>query len=189
MDIRITLVLVLMSLPACTHIRSADSREIYDERTGNTLSVVRAPLVFARDRTDVAAHTRDYVTLVAAEVDHSGEYSEYLLVYRWSTVDRRMSAPPDPQAGQLEILTDGRAINLTAVEEMPISVSRPELHVPKHAHAVTHAYRIDVATLRYIAMSRELTVRLPQEALDTPFKIWSDGRTALGQFVKRAAVP
>jgi hypothetical protein len=189
MYIRISFVLALMALSGCTQTRSADSLEIYDEQTGNTLSVVRAPLVFARDRTDVAAHARDYVTLVTVEVDHSGEYRDYLLAYRWSTVDRRMSAPSDPQAGQLEILTDGRAITLTAVEQMPISVSRPELRVPKHAHAVTHAYRIDVATLRYIAMSRELTVRLPQEALDTPFKIWSDGRTALGQFVKRAAVP
>jgi len=189
MYIRIAVALALMAIMGCTQTRSTDSLEIYDEQTGNTLSVVRAPLVFARDRTDVAAHARDYVTLVAVEVDHSGEYSEYLLVYRWSTVDRRMSAPPDPQAGQLEILTDGRAINLTAVEELPISVSRPELHVPKHAHAVTHAYRIDVATLRYIARSRELTVLLPQEVLATPFKIWSDGRTALGQFVKRAATP
>jgi len=189
MYIRIAFVLVLMALSGCTQTRSAASLEIYDEQTGNTLSVVRAPLVFARDRTDVAAHARDYVTLVTVEVDHSGEYREYLLAYRWSTVDRRMSVPSDPQAGQLEILSDGRVINLTAVEEMPVSVSRPELRVPKHAHAVTHAYRIDVATLRYIAMSRELTVRLPQEALDAPFKIWSDGRTALGQFVKRAAVP
>jgi hypothetical protein len=189
MYVRITVVLALMAIAGCTQTRSTDSLEIYDEQTGNTLSVVRAPLVFARDRTDVAAHARDYVTLVAAEVDHSGEYSEYLLVYLWSTVDRRMSAPPDPQARQLEILADGRVINLTAVEELPISVSRPELHVPKHAHAVIKEYRIDVATLRYVARSRELTVRLPQEVLATPFKIWSDGRTALGQFVKRVSAP
>jgi hypothetical protein len=189
MYIRTAFVLVLVALSGCTQTRSTDSLEIYDEQTGNTLSVVRAPLIFARDRTDVAAHARDYVTLAAVEVDHSGEYREYLLVYRWSTVDRRMSAPPDPQAGQLEILTDGRAIHLTAMEELPISVSRPELHAPRHAHPVIHAYRIDVATLRYIARSRELTVRLPQEELATPFKIWNDGRTALGQFVKRAAAP
>jgi hypothetical protein len=189
MYIRAAFALVLIALSGCTHIRSAESLEIYDERTGNTLSVVRAPLIFARDRTDVAAHARDYVTLVAVEVDHSGEYREYLLAYRWSTVDRRMSPPADPRAGQLEILCDGRAINLAAVEEMPISVSRPELLAPKHAHPVTHAYRIDVATLRFIANGHELTVRLPQEALATPYKIWSDGRMALGQFVARAAVP
>jgi hypothetical protein len=189
MYFRTAFALVLMALSGCTHIQSAESLEIYDERTGNTLSIVRVPMVFARDRTDVAAHARDYVTLVAVEVDHSGEYSEYLLAYRWSTVDRRMSASADPRAGQLQIQSDGRVINLTAVEEMPISVARPELHAPKHAHAVAHAYRIDAATLRFIADSHELTVRLPQEASATPFEIWSDGRMALAQFVTRAAVP
>ena len=36
-------------------------------------------------------------------------------------------------------------------------------------------------------MSRDLTVRLTQDALDAPFKIWSDGRTELGEFAARAA--
>jgi hypothetical protein len=190
MYLRAAIALVLISLCACTDgrpagIPSAGSREIFDERTGDTLSVVRRPLVFARERTDVAAHARDYVTLAAVETDRSGEYSDYLLLYRWSTVDRRMSAPPDVRAGRLRILTDGRAIDLTPLEELPVSVT-PQLHAPKRADAVIRAYRIDVATLRHMATSRELTVRLPQETLDTPFKMWADGRKALGEFAARA---
>src|ERR1700721_2863548 len=118
MHIRAALILALLTLPACSSsLRPPPApREILDEQSGSTLSVVASPLVFARERTDVAAHARDYATLVAVEVDNSGKYSEYLLLYRWSTVDRRMSPPPDQSAGELKIFADGRAIDLQPLE-------------------------------------------------------------------------
>jgi hypothetical protein len=178
------LALTTLSVSACANPSPRASHEIFDERSGNTLLVVPKPLVFARERMDVAAHARDYATLVAVEIDQSGKYSEYLLLYRWSTVDRRMSAPPDPQAGELKILADGRVIDLMPLEQVPIGLSqRRELHLPEHGEVVAHAYAIDVSTLRFIAESREIAVRMPQESLDTPFTIWEDGRGALGQFL------
>jgi hypothetical protein len=190
MYIRVALILALTALPACTSLRPAASHEIFDEQTGNTLLAVAAPLVFARERTDVAAHARDYATLVAMEVDISGKYTEYLLLYRWSTVDRRMSPPPDPDAGELRILAEGRVIDLMPLERVPVSLSRRrELHLPEHGDVVTRAYPIDVTTLRFIATSRDLTVHMPQESLDTPFELWEDGRKALGQFLQRAGAP
>ena len=191
MHIRAALILALLTLPACSGVRPpAAPREILDEQSGNILSVVAAPLVFARERTDVAAHARDYATLVAVEVDHSGKYSEYLLLYRWSTVDRRMSAPPDPSDGELRILADGRTIELKPLERVPIGLTRRrELHLPDHGDVVTHAYTIDAPTLHFIAGSRSLTVRMPQEQLDVPFELWEDGRAALGQFVKGTIAP
>jgi hypothetical protein len=190
MHMRLGLILALTTLAACTGLTPRASHEILDEQTGNTLLLVAKPLVFARERTDVAAHARDYATLVAVEVDISGKYREYLLLYRWSTVDRRMSPPPDTQAGKLKILADGRAIDLTPLEEMPVGLSRRrELHLPEHGDVVTRAYAIDVPTLRFIAASRELIVRMPQEPLDTPFGLWGDGRKALGQYLQRAGAP
>src|SRR5712664_3180841 len=186
------LALTLLSVSACANPPSRasqprDSHEIFDEQTGNTLLVVPKPLVFARERTDVAAHERDYATLVAVEIDQSGKYNDYLLLYRWSTVDRRMSPPPDPQEGELRILADGRAIDLKPLENVPVGLSRRrELHMPEHGDVVAHAYPIDVATLRFIAASRELVVRMPQESLDTPFALWEDGRSALRRFLERA---
>src|ERR1700674_4900727 len=112
MNIRVALILVLTALPSCTiqprspshqprspshqprslsHQPRSDSNEIFDEETASTLLVVSKPLVFARERSDVAAHSLDYATIVAVEDDRSGEYAQYLLLYRWSTVDRRMS--------------------------------------------------------------------------------------------------
>jgi hypothetical protein len=184
MHIRMALMMAtLAALTACVSLPAADG-QILDQETGNTLFVVTKPLVFARERTDVAAHARDYATLVAVAVDRSGTFSEYLLLHRWSTVDRRMSPAPDPSAGKLRILADGREIELSALEQVPMSLSsRPELHGPNHGDAITRAYQVDLPTLRFIAASRLLTVRMPQEPLDTPFGLWDDGRARLAQFV------
>src|SRR6202022_4406650 len=121
MHMRVVLILALIVLPAFTSL--PPSHEILDEQSGNTLLVAGAPLVFARDRTDVAAHARDYATVVAVEVDHSGTYTEYLLLYRWSTVDRRMSPPPDAHAGELRILAEGRTIDLMPLERGRVDLS------------------------------------------------------------------
>ena len=180
------LVLLAAALTALVGCASGppETREILDEETGNTFFVATRPLVFARNRTDVAAFTRDYVTLVAVAVNESGKYSEYLLFYRWSTVDRRMLPPPDPNAGELRIQADGRAIDLHPLERVPVSLtSRAELHEPNHGDAIAHAYKMDLPTLHFLATSRTLEVRLPQEPLDTPFGLWQDGRADLERFV------
>jgi hypothetical protein len=194
MHMRVALVMALTALASCTtqppHRPVSKSTEIFDEQTGSTLLVVSKPLVFARDRSDVAAHSRDYATLVAVEDDRSGEYTQFLLLYRWSTVDRRMSPPPGPDEGELKMLADGRTIDLKPLERPPTSLEqRQALHVPDHGDIVYRAYRVDSATLHYIADSRDLSVRMPQESLDTPFTVWEDGRGALAQFLQRAAAP
>jgi hypothetical protein len=191
MHFRVALLLALISLPACTSLPQPPAfHEILDEKSGDTLLAVASPLVFARERSDVAAHARDYVTLVAVQVDHSGKTTEFLLLYRWSTVDRRMSPPPDANAGELRILAEGRTIDLMPLDRVPLSLSlRRELHVPDHGDVIAHAYLVDSTTLRFIAASRDLTVRMPQERLDMPFGLWEDGRIALGQFIQRVVAP
>lgn len=175
----------LLLLPGCAQLPQAGSRTILDPQTGNTLLLVEHPLVFARERTDVAAHARDYATLVAVEVDAAGHYSEYLLLYRWSTVDRRMAAPPRAGSGELEVEADGRTIVLAALGQLPVGVAGQDgLHYPPHADVVTYAYPIDWATLRFLAHSNQILLRMPQDALDTPFGLWQDGRASLAQFVR-----
>lgn len=190
MKIQLSSLMVMVMLAGCGPRTAAPSHEIFDEQTASTLLVAASPLVFARERSDVAAHARDYVTLVAVEIDASGDYHQYLILYRWSTVDRRMSPPPDPAAGELRIFADGRVIELRPLDKLPLSIEkRRELLVPNHGDVVPRAYRIDVGTLNFIAASRHLVVRLPQEPLDTPLKLWEDGRGALAQFLQRAEAP
>jgi hypothetical protein len=180
----------LIVLPSCTTQPAADSSEIFDEETAMTELVAATPMVFARERSDVAAHARDYATLVAVEVDRSGEYGEYLLLYRWSTVDRRMSPPPARDAGKLRLFADGREIDLPPLDRLPVNMQqRRALHVPAHGDIVAHAYQVDASLLQFIAASRDLVLRMPQESLDTPFTLWADGRGSLQRFLERAAAP
>jgi hypothetical protein len=187
MQVRSALLLILAALPACSGTPALRPREILDDRSGNTLSVVARPLVFARERSDVAAHERDYATLVAVEIDQSGNYHDYLLLYRWSTVDPRMSAPPAADQGELRIIAEGRDIDLMPLSALPVGLGHGrELHVPAHGDVVARAYDVDATTLRYIAESHELYVRMPQEMLAAPFALREDGRGALAEFARSA---
>jgi hypothetical protein len=190
MRMRLGLIMLLAIASSCASRPAPPAHEIFDEQTASTLTVVSKPLVFARERSDVEAHARDYATLVAAEIDISGRYSEFLLLYRWSTVDRRMSLPPLPGEGALRIVADGRAIDLRPMERLPISLKQDRaLHVPAHGDIVPRAYTVDVELLRFIAASRELSLRMPQEQLNLPFALWEDGRGALANFVRSVNAP
>jgi hypothetical protein len=187
---RLALIALSAVVGSCASTPAPPAQEIFDEQTASTLTVVSKPLVFARERSDVEAHARDYATLVAAEIDTSGQYSEFLLLYRWSTVDRRMSAPPRPSEGALRILADGRVIDLQPMERLPISLKQNHaLHVPAHGDIVPRAYGVDAELLRFIATSRELTLRMPQEQLNLPFALFEDGRGALANFVRSVNAP
>jgi hypothetical protein len=180
MKIRAVLLMVL----------TAASQEIFDESDASTLLVVAKPIVFARERTDLAAHARDYATAVAVEIDISGDYSDYLLVYRWSTVDRRMLPPPDPATGALRIVADGRVFDFKPLDKLPVNFAqRRELHMPKRDDVVPRGYKVNAETLHFIATSEDLTLRMPQEPFDAPFKMFEDGRRALLEFLKPAFAP
>ncbi len=160
--------------------------EVLDEQTGATLAVVAEPLVFARSRLDVAANARDYLTAVAVEANRSGQYAQYLLVHRWSTVDRRMAALPAESAGKLIIEADGRVLEFKPLQPMPAAlVRRDRVHRPADADVVSWAYDVDLATLAYLADSQQIRARLPDEPLDAPFALWADGRAALDAFAVR----
>jgi hypothetical protein len=190
MKIRAVLLMVLTALASCASRPPAASQEIFDESDASTLLVAARPIVFARERSDLAAHARDYATVVAVEIDISGDYSDYLLVYRWSTVDRRMLPPPDPAAGALRIVADGRVLDFKPVDKLPVNFAqRRELHMPKHDDVVPRGYKVNAETLHFIATSQDLTLRMPQEPFDAPFNLFADGRAALLEFLKPAFAP
>ena len=179
------LLAVLPLFSGCAELAQPASRAILDTQTGSTLLLVTRPLVFARQRMDVAAFARDYATLVTVELDVAGNYSDYLLLYRWSTVDKRMSSPPESSAGELQIEADGRKLVLLPLAQLPVAVAgRDELYLPPHADVVTFGYKTDAATLRVIALSQRIVVRMPQERLDMPFGLREDGRTSLRDFLR-----
>jgi hypothetical protein len=180
---------MLVAAAACSNLPPSP-RNLLNEQTGVTVTVVGAPILFALERHGGPASAHDYLTLVAVRNDDAGKYTELLLLYRWSAFFGPVSAPPEQSTGELLIEIDGQAIRLQPLERLPPGLPRPkELFVPDTTDADMHAYVTDLQTMRLIAMSHELTVRLPQESLDAPFTLWRDGRPALAQFVKQLSEP
>lgn len=165
----------------CTALPAPAPSQFLDERTGITLSVVDAPLVLARERRDIAANARDYLTLVAAERDMMGKRQLILLVHRWSTIDTRVGASDDDESMRLTLLADGRDIHLTPVaDKLPVEFTQNErLLRPAVDNVVTLAYQTDIATLRYVVSSRQLSASFEAPRATLPYTMWRDGRESL----------
>jgi hypothetical protein len=177
---------IFMVLAACTALPAPTGpRAMLDERTGDTLSVVEAPWVFARTRTDVAANARDYVQLVAAEASSAGKYRVYLVAQFWSTVDRRMSPYPETTAGELLVQADGREIAFAPMQPFPTLFSdRNDLFAPQRTRCITWVYETDLATLEYMAESKSVSLRLSEQQLQLPYFTWSDAQSDLLNLVR-----
>jgi hypothetical protein len=158
-----------------------------DPRTGATFTMVDTPMIFARERRDVAANARDYLTVVAVEINVSGQRHLYLAVHRWSTIDLR-SGETSPEPSVLLLVADGRDITLTSRQDqgasLPIDATR--LMRPEDADVVTTLYPIDGATLEYIAGSHSLSA-VYSDSFALPFALWRDGRTDLRRMLARVS--
>jgi hypothetical protein len=186
--IRGFLLSAVLAATACSSLPPAP-RDLLDDRTGITVSVVGAPIEFSHELDSVAAH--DLLTLVAIQRDDDGKYTTLLLVYRWSV----FFAPFAPVAseaasGKLVIDIDGHSIDLQPLPHLPRGLPQAkDLFVPDTKEGAMRAYDIDLETLKLIATSHELTVRLPKESPVGSYTVWHDGRPALGEFVKHLAAP
>jgi hypothetical protein len=162
-----------------------EPRVILDERTGVSLTVVDQPLVLARERRDVAVQARDYITLVAAEINESGRRRLVWVAHQWSTIDARATDfLPTPGAALL-LVADGRDLRLLPVSDAAAAdfAQNRALLRPEDANVTTTVYAVDTATLEYAATSRTLSAAFPESRLALPFAIWADGRPAVLRFL------
>lgn len=160
--------------------------EYLDPDTGASVQSVASPLIFARAHPDVAVNSRQYATVVGASVNRSGRYEYVLLVYLWSTVDPRLGAGAHP-GDNLILLADDRAIRLVrdARSLREAGIARP-LDRPAHTRGPPRMYRIDQATLRFLAHARRLRLQVEGDGDARPFEVWQDGRSALAQLASVA---
>jgi hypothetical protein len=159
--------------------------EYLDPDTAATVTVVAQPLVFAYPRTELAANARDYVTLAAAAVNRAGKVTYVGIAYFWSTVDPRMRTDPLPAPEPLILQADDRRIELRlrgqSAHEAGIGVA---VHAPAGATGPPSVYGIDLATLRFIAAARQLTVLAESNGTVLSYPLWDDRRAALRAFVR-----
>ena len=161
-------------------------REYLDEETGATVTVVDQPLVFAYGRQDIAANAHDYVTLAAAAVDRGGKIDYVLIGYFWSTADPRLRTDLLPAPEPLILRADDRRIALglrPSAHDAGIGLA---VHAPNGAQAEPRVYASDLATLRFIAESRRLTLITDAGSASLTYELWEDRRASLRDFVRHA---
>jgi hypothetical protein len=154
--------------------------EYLDETTAATVSVVAKPLVFARERPELAAHARDYVTLAAASVNRGGAIEYYIFAYLWSTLDDRNQNGVPPAVDNLTVAADDRRINpqLTGHSSREAGVGSA-VRAPPGRHWTLNVYRTDLATLGFIAEARHLAVITGSAEEPITYESWDDQRRAL----------
>jgi hypothetical protein len=182
------------SIAACATAKGPGTDEYLDERTGANITVMHQAFTFALERSTLAAHARDYVSLAAVEVDRSGQTQLYLIGYFWSTIDRRKdAAAPSSTAAVVELVADGRRIRLRPDAALPSDLrAKRQLLAPAASHFEQAAYPVSLELLRYIAGSRVLVLRLAGGSHDEDddmdsYALWTDARPELQAFTRRVA--
>jgi hypothetical protein len=178
--------ILAITLNACETLPgTAGPEEYLDPTTAATISIVGKPLVFAHERPERAAHMRDYVTLAAAAVNRSGKTDYVLVAYDWTTFDEHGRSGETPSATTtLVVAADDRRITLSLAGHSAhdVGIGTP-VHPPPGGPATPDVYRTDLATMRFIAAARHLSVLKQSDAATTAYPIWDDQRAALGVFV------
>jgi hypothetical protein len=173
---------MLAALSACATV-PPEPRDLLDERTGVTVSVPGAPIEFTNEASGASAN--DFLTLVAVQRDDQGQYTTLLLLYRWQARYDGDQVPAEAGAGDLQIVADGRTLDLQPLPRPPAGLPRAkDLFVPAVTQPAMRAYATDLETIRLIATSHNMTVKLPVESPNGSYTMWHDGRPALEQFVK-----
>jgi hypothetical protein len=158
---------------------------VLDERSGASLTVVDQPLVLARERRDVAVQARDYLTMLAAEINESGRRRLVWVVHQWSTIDSRASEFQPSPGATLLLIADGRDLRLAPIRDFNADayLGNAALRPPTDAQAITTVYAVDAATLEFTANSEHVYASFPDSQLLLPFALWNDGRPALLRFL------
>lgn len=166
--------------------REDSVREYVDETTAASITVSVESLVFARERSDLAANARDYVVLAPIEVNVTGKRSYFWSGYVWSTIDRRNGQPLLAADDQLVLVADDRPIRLQsdAKSLRDHGVGQPPTRPPART-AIPVLFAADPDTIAYVAHATELHVELIHADTNESFTLWKDARAALRAFADR----
>ncbi|MBS0419517.1 MAG: hypothetical protein JSR66_17535 [Proteobacteria bacterium] len=188
-------VCLILSIAQSGCVTTSDTeapQEYLDNETAATVLVAARPLVFARDRPELAVHMRDYVTLAAAAVDRMGKTDYVLIAYFWTTLDAHgregesaMPGGADPRTRELIIVADDRRIRLRsgAVSAHDMGIGEA-VHAPPSRAAIQVLYRVDLATLRFLSAAHHLALLQDVNDPTSSFQLWSDRRPALNGLVR-----
>lgn len=179
---------LLATLLATVHSDAADElvREYVDEITAVSIMVPLDAMVFARERSDLAANARDYITLTPLEINRTGKRLYFWSGYVWSTIDRRDRQPVVAHGDQLVLLADGRPIPLLN-DDRPLrdhGVGEPPTRLPKR-NALPVLFAAEPEVMEYVAHADNVHIELIHDGASETFALWKDERAGLRAFVER----
>jgi len=156
-----------------------------DETTAATITVTTEPLIFARERTDLAVNARDYISIAPLEVNRAGSRTYYWFAYIWSTIDKRNDEPSATSDDQVVLLADDRAMVLRRDTRSPrqLGIAKSPIEAPVRG-AVAMVFSADPEAFDYVALSSELQMQLVRGGHNDDFPLWRDGRAAMRAFVQ-----
>lgn len=159
-------------------------REYLDEQTAATITAAVEPLVFARERTDLAVNARDYVSLAPIEVNRGGVRHYYWFGYLWSTIDRRDGETLLALGDQVVLLADGRPIRLQAATGSlrELGIARAPISRPGRA-AVAVLLQADPGSLSFVGHATDLSLVLIHDGQNQDYPLWRDAREAVRRLV------
>lgn len=169
----------------CALTRTRDARQYLDRHSGATITTMGRPFIFAHERPSLAVNTRDYISIVAVDVNRAGQHQLYWYGYAWTTVTQRTDdTAPATAAGWL-LLADGRPIALQAPSEAPpqLGIASPPISSPARDARVL-MFLAEPDQLSYVAAAGTLSIQ-HTDGSDV-FSMWSDARRELQGFLQRA---
>jgi hypothetical protein len=176
-----------MAISASLGATEADTVfEYLDHETAVSVTGALKPLVFARERRDLAANARDYVTLTAIEINRTGKRTYFWSGYLWSTADRRSAEPLLAADDALVLIANGRPIRLDSAPGTLRDQGIAQAPTPAPLRtAVPVLYRADPEIFEYLASATDVHLELVRAGISEPFDLWMDGRAALRALVDR----
>ena len=172
-----------VALTACL-AESLQPREYLDQKTAATVTVAAKPLVFAHERPELAAHSREYVTLAATALNKGGAIEYYLFVYFWSTLDRRNAPVATPAGEEMIIAADDRQLRPQLAGHSLEDAGVGTAVAAPPGHWTLHVYQSDLATLHFLSEARQIRVIATSPDGPVTYEPWKDERESLKLLVR-----
>jgi len=177
-----SVVMALSALPAAdAFARDAAVRQYLDRDTAATITAMDRPLVFAHERVSLAVHARDYISLVAVDVNRGGNHRLYWYGFVWTTMDDGGQLAADARRSDWLLLADARPVPLRPASTAPRELGIGEAPVDRPVrNAIAVVFEADAEVLQYLGTAGQLSLR---RADGTDYPLWRDAREALQAFL------
>jgi hypothetical protein len=180
---------VVMGLAAFAPIdaitRDAPVRQYLDRSTAATVTAMDRPLVFAHERASLAANARDYMSLVAIDVNRGGNHRLYWFCFVWTTIDDGGQLAAEAPNAEWLLLADARPIALRRASATPRDLGIGETPVDRPVrNATAVVFETDAEVLGYLTAANQLSLR---RADGTDYALWRDARDELKAFLRQLA--